>query len=237
VTAERIARASYPTLYRTARTALERCVRIDEVKKISDEHRALAVYAKQRGDTSLFELARKIQLRAEYRIGQILGSIERQSGKKVRDRQPGRGQIAREHGISAGVAHRALRFARVPQAEFDSLVEVTEPPAPTMLARQLSSINLNKDGATIRRTAIEALRALNFFAETHSAEEVAAAFSPSMAGDLAKLAGRGKQWLDDQYAALVIRNRAWIESLENALTQRSQGPGIWLPSQERTHAD
>jgi len=67
-----IARAKLPESYERAKTALATCNRIDECKDWADKAAALASYAKQADDKSLFELATRIASRAVRRCGELL---------------------------------------------------------------------------------------------------------------------------------------------------------------------
>ena len=58
--------------YDAARTALAKCVRIDEVKKIQDQTAALKEYARRQKDRQLIDHATRLREDAEWRMGELL---------------------------------------------------------------------------------------------------------------------------------------------------------------------
>jgi hypothetical protein len=59
-----LAKASLPTNYQEAKTALAECARIDECKSWADKANALASYAKHADDERLLSCAKRIKVRA-----------------------------------------------------------------------------------------------------------------------------------------------------------------------------
>lgn len=139
-TAEEIAQARLPARYEAARTAIAECVDLEELKALSDRQAALTSYARLAQDTTLHNLALRIQQRAQRRMGEILKSIPR-GDEATRFGQAGggqpvtRGQMAANAGISDRQRKTALRIASVPEAEFEARVESASPPTVTELAR------------------------------------------------------------------------------------------------------
>jgi hypothetical protein len=70
-----IANTKLPAAYTVAKRALAECGKIDECKDWADKSAALASYAKQSGDKSLFNLATRIQARAIRRCGELLKEV------------------------------------------------------------------------------------------------------------------------------------------------------------------
>src|SRR6185437_11625915 len=66
--------------YEAARQALAECSRVDECKDWSDKAAALAAYAKQANDSTLHNLALRIQQRAQRRMGELLKQFPEQRG-------------------------------------------------------------------------------------------------------------------------------------------------------------
>jgi hypothetical protein len=126
-----IARAQLPKVYEDAKRALSECARVDECKKWSDKAAALASYAKQQEDESLFRFATRIKARAIRRAGAILLEIQPASGrqKEKRDAPPrfSRTQAATDAGLSDDQRKTALRVAKVSAADFEAAIEGDEP--------------------------------------------------------------------------------------------------------------
>src|SRR6266550_2539632 len=70
--------------YNTARNALEKAYRVDEVKQIRDTAIAAQAYAKQAKDTQLINHATEIKIRAEIKCGELL--IATAKAKERRDK-------------------------------------------------------------------------------------------------------------------------------------------------------
>jgi hypothetical protein len=133
-----IAGAILPETYKNARTAIEKCSRLDECKDWANKAEAIASYAKQAGDNTLRKCADRIQARAMLRCGELLKEIPSKAGKAigvgVPPHQSQRDKAAREAGLSRDQKHTALRVASVPKGLFETLVESDDPPTVTGLA-------------------------------------------------------------------------------------------------------
>jgi hypothetical protein len=130
-----------PESYKSAKLALEHCVRIDECRNWADKAAALASYAKQANDDTLRKLAMRIQGRAVRREGELLEEIEPgKPGPKnsvgVPPPNSGRFAAAKEAGLSKDQTVTALRVANVPAAEFEAAIESDNPPTVTELAKR-----------------------------------------------------------------------------------------------------
>jgi hypothetical protein len=134
--------ARMPAAYETARLALRQCTRVDECKDWADRAAALASYAKQAEDEELLKMARRIQVRAVDRCGEILGEIEKAHGanQNIKGGNPPKVQTrknaADEAGLSPDQAKTALRVHNVPRDEFEVAVESDNPPTVTTLAER-----------------------------------------------------------------------------------------------------
>ncbi len=127
-----IASAELPARYIAAKTAIAECERIDECKDWADKMAALASYAKQSDDESLYKAAVRIRSRAIRRCGELLREIEAGTpGPAARSTpaptQISRSSAARDAGLSQRQKETALRVASVPQEEFESLIESASP--------------------------------------------------------------------------------------------------------------
>ncbi len=133
--------ARLPVTYETAQKALAECSRVDECKGWSDKAAALASYARQAKDTTLHNLALRIQARAQRRMGELLKLIPR-GDEATRFGREGdhppvgetRTQAARSAGLSDHQRKTALRIASVPESAFTAAVESARPPTATALA-------------------------------------------------------------------------------------------------------
>ena len=127
-TPEEIAQARLPARYEAARTAIAECVDLEELKALSDRQSALASYAKLAQDTTLHNLALRIQQRAQRRLGELLKQIPR-ADEATRFGQVGahppvtRTQAAADAGLSEHQRKTALRIANVPEPDFEAAVE------------------------------------------------------------------------------------------------------------------
>jgi hypothetical protein len=75
-----IADARLPATYESAKRALAECSRIDECQDWADKAAALASYARQARDDTLFSFATRIKARALDRCGELLRQIPASSG-------------------------------------------------------------------------------------------------------------------------------------------------------------
>lgn len=132
-----IANARLPQTYEAAKNALANCASIDECCDWANKAEALASYAKQADDETLFKYARRIQTRAVNRAGELLkqydGSGRNQHSRGAPTKLSQR-EVARAAGMSKDQQVTAVRLANVPPAKFDELVESDDPPTVTKLA-------------------------------------------------------------------------------------------------------
>jgi hypothetical protein len=83
-----IADARLPATYESAKRALAECSRIDECQDWADKAAAVASYARQARDETLFSLATRIKARALDRCGELLRQIPASSGGRPELRTP-----------------------------------------------------------------------------------------------------------------------------------------------------
>jgi hypothetical protein len=116
--------SALPEKYQQAKAALEQCVKVDECASWADKAKAVASYAAQSKDESLYKAAIRIRARAIRRCGELLAAIEPQQGG-VRGATGRRSPIARSDvasaaGLSVRQRKTALRVAKVPRADFEA---------------------------------------------------------------------------------------------------------------------
>ena len=139
-----IAKAPLPATYSRAKAALKECSRVDECRTWANKAQAMASYAKQADDDSLFKMAVKIQARAIKRCGELLREFKPgKGGRPKKNGKPGgelplvsRAQAARDAGMSRDQKRTALRVASIPDDEFEEAVESDNPPTVTELAKR-----------------------------------------------------------------------------------------------------
>jgi hypothetical protein len=134
--------ARLPASYKAAKTAIAKCVKIDECRKWADKAAALASYAKQAKDEELLNQCTRIKARATQRCGELLKEIEPKKGGRPKTgadtdtNSSVRKKAANAAGLSRRQAVTAVRVANVPAQEFERQVESDAPPTVTELARQ-----------------------------------------------------------------------------------------------------
>lgn len=129
-----------PVTYQKACSALQECVDVDEVKDWVDKAAAMEVYAKQAEDETLFDMAKRIKLRAARRAGEMLSSVPDENRGRPKKNQRGsqpnltRKKAALDAGISEHQRKQYQRIAAVPEEDFEGVVEAAKPPTLTALA-------------------------------------------------------------------------------------------------------
>lgn len=123
-------RAKFPLLYKRAREALIECLKIDECLEWKRKAEAFASYYRQAQDKTPYNIALRIRLRAWRRCGELFLEMfgsdgPDQAGIGVKTRK---GKLADALGISASDGYTARRLAKIPEAEFEEMIE-REPPA------------------------------------------------------------------------------------------------------------
>lgn len=89
----------------------------------------LTSYAKQADDDELMNHARRIQVRAVRRMGELLEAIEPRPGARTDKPRVGahprltRAEATNQAGLSEHQQKRAVRVARVPEDQFTEQVE------------------------------------------------------------------------------------------------------------------
>jgi hypothetical protein len=138
----RVSDARLPATYEQAKTALAQCSRIDECQEWANKAEALASYARQADDETLFRLAKRIQGRAVRRAGELLKEYDGRQGQNLPSAKnegaltfsPTQREAAEQAGLSRHQQVTAVRVANVPAEQFEKAVESDEPPTVTALA-------------------------------------------------------------------------------------------------------
>jgi hypothetical protein len=177
-----VATAKLPEVYKQARTALVKCSRTDECQKWADKAHAMASYARQAKDDSLYKMAIRIQARAIERCGELLKEYQAKQGGDRRSkggRPPvdSRKAVAKNAGLSEHQRKTALRVANVPKGERDALIESDNPLTVTQLAERGKEKKPLLDLGTIKPQDFS--RATHILAELRRLAEFAAANEPT----------------------------------------------------------
>lgn len=197
--------APLPQTYEQAKNALAECERVDECKDWSDKAQALASYAKQADDDSLFKMARRIQARAVRRTGQLLKQFQVENGvgrppettvgsvsENGAGTQPiSQREAAERAGMSKHQEKQARRVAEVPEQEFEEQVESEDPPSITRLAGPKKTSGFKE--------ATHVLGELDRFSEfcrEHEPESVASGVLDSEAEEARRYVSIIDHWLD-----------------------------------------
>ena len=131
--------ARLPLTYQEATQALAVCERVDECREWVNKTEAIPAYARMADDETLHKTAIRIKSRAIKRCGELLEQFQ---APGARTDQPSTGTdtrlTQREVAVRAGMSKRqeatARNVANVPEAEFERLVELDDPPSVTQLA-------------------------------------------------------------------------------------------------------
>lgn len=140
----RLPNARMPLNYEVAKNAIRKCLRIDECKEWADKIAALAAYAKQIKDDELLKNAKRIRVRAQVRMGELLLEYPAPHGGwpgadgKIRNagRKSPRYKAGEDAGLSRATINRAVSMARVPEDLRETRIEADPP----ITHRQLSDL-------------------------------------------------------------------------------------------------
>jgi FtsZ-binding cell division protein ZapB len=114
--------------YDAASRALAAAVAVDEVQEIRAQAEAMRAYAKQAKNRQMEVDAAEIRIRAERRLGELMGAQRETVGlaKGGGDHRvpigPGALPSLGEAGIDKHLAHRARTYAAVPKDQFEQLL-------------------------------------------------------------------------------------------------------------------
>lgn len=127
-------------LYDTMVRAIVECHQVDELKDMHDKARALEMYAKQAKNIEAERRATEVRIRAERKVGQLLTAMKRTPREELNSagvnqhsevtsndwiKPPPKSEYAQsveKAGLSPQTAHRWQQLAKVPEHEFESML-------------------------------------------------------------------------------------------------------------------
>lgn len=183
--------ACLPAVYENARRALAECSQIDECQDWADKAAALASYARQAKDTTLQQLALRIQARAVRRAGELLKQIAPARGYE-NGTVVTRSQAADEAGLSERQRKTALRVASIPEHEFVEAIGRPEPLSVSLLAIR-GTVSTNKPKPSV---AVQALKTWARFCHANNPIEFAHTCSGLEADAIRHAVSVIDSWLD-----------------------------------------
>jgi len=194
-----LAAAKLPRTYEQAKQALTACNNIDECKDWSDKAEALASYAKQADDETLFKMARRIQARAVQRCGELLKQIDARGEHMKSGGAPiSRREAADNAGLSKDQQVTAVRVANLPKEEFEAAIEAEKPASVTKLAemgKQTREPPPAPPGFYEATHTMGAIRRLAERCEAHQAAFVAGGVGPDEAREMRSVIPAITTWL------------------------------------------
>lgn len=131
-------KVNLPATYTAAKSALAKCVKLDECREWANKADAMIAYGKQAKDTSMVDMATRIATRAMDRLGELIDEIPKAQGTRSDLVQPTtpsevtRKDAIKSAGLSVGQGLEAVRLARFKAAEpeeYEAMLENPEGPA------------------------------------------------------------------------------------------------------------
>ena len=206
------ANAPLPERYEAAKVALKECHRIDECKDWADKAKALASYARQADDDTLYKTAMRIQARAIRRSGELLQEFQTGS-KGGRPRKNGGGThpvsqrgAAEQAGMSKEQEKTARRVAEISEDEFEAAIESEDPPTITTLTRPTGP------GFVKARHLVGDLGRFYEFCQAEDPGHVASGLMEEQIEEIRDQAVVVRAWLDDLIAQAALQRLPLSES-------------------------
>ncbi len=217
-----IAQAKFPISYTAAKTALAKCNKLDECSEWANKADAMASYAKQADDKSLYNMAVRIRARAIRRCGELLQKIESNKGGRPKKTSVhkvwvSKKAVATKAGLSHKQQHTAQRLSKVPVEEFEEDIESDNPSSIAELAakgtkkKEKPVIDLEGRDPDEFHLATQARGALQRFAKFAEKADQNAVVRGSFPRERRQL----KEW--------TIKSCDWCERLIGALKDNEYG--------------
>ena len=194
-------------LYETMCWAIAEAHAVDEVKEVRDQAIALEVYARQASNTEAEEKARKIRLRAERRVGELLKQMKKAKGGRPKanggrptktggEERPVSEPTLRDFNITKDQSSDWQKLADVPAQAFEDalddpttrpttagIIKANQKPKPNPVSKEALWLwgrlcDFERDGLLAKEPG-----------------EVLATMTPEMLNDVHTLAPRVARWL------------------------------------------
>lgn len=139
-----------PPLYQQAKEALDLCAQTDECAEWVRKMDAFASYYRQANDKSLFNLAKRIRLRAIRRCGELF----LESGDTV-------SAHARNNSVSEATLRIGCKLATLSEDNFEQEISADPPPTPDKLAGIIKSKYGKQHWSKNKRIAASIIEGIN----------------------------------------------------------------------------
>ncbi len=138
--------ARMPVEYEDAVRSLAICLTLDEARLWSDKADALQAWARIYRNDEAGRKARQLKLHAYRRMGQLAEELRPQQRKrradgKIMGKKDGPASLLREQGVSGGYEFAATKLGRLPETEFQGLIDRPRVPSPMAALRVAHSGN------------------------------------------------------------------------------------------------
>ena len=207
-TVRSLSRDQLPRLYTEARNALQQASTVEAIREICDRWDAMVTYARRQAyNRQLLVVAKRIRLRAQRRLGQVLDTIPRTHHTGCKPKQEGLHSTCLEMGLKMTEVYRAITFARLPEPEFEKIAESANPPAPSLAERMIRERGPTSPWADSTR-ALKAFNSFLHFTIRHPN-------APSLAHALCE--GQSREQILTQGRQIQAWLNTLLETLEPAL--------------------
>jgi len=145
------------TYFDKARRALEQASTVDEAKRIRDKSEAARVYARQIGmSLEMQNLCCELKLRAERRMGEILGASPRQRpGQYKRSHDVTVSPTLAEMGVSKMQSSRWQAIARLPKRDFETFIGTAKESGRELTSAAVLKLSKQRDAQREQSTTDE----------------------------------------------------------------------------------
>ncbi len=194
-----------PGYFEELHAALDRCIKLDEMKSLRDEIELAMICARRLKDASIMEKAIRITAETNRKFGQLMHAIP-EGTPGVKSSTPTRMEVVQQAGISKSAAQRASNIATIPEPLFRSLVDQPGSASLSTLDKvaraQRSAQHQRPHHSSAQRVEAEKrFRDFSDFLRAHSPNAVAKLFG-SERRSMERAAMKSRDWLEKFILAL-----------------------------------